>query len=55
MDFKKECLDKKIIPNYAKINLKPVNDAAKTTIQKAEIINIKHEIPQINIVDFASC
>jgi hypothetical protein len=41
IDFNKECLTKKITPNYAKINLKPVNDAAKTTIQKAERIRIK--------------
>jgi hypothetical protein len=27
--FNKECLAKKIVPDYAKINLKPVNDAAK--------------------------
>jgi hypothetical protein len=42
--FNKECLAKKITPNYAKINLKPVDDAAKTTIQKAERIRIKQEI-----------
>jgi hypothetical protein len=42
--FNKECLSRKITPKYAKTNIKPIDNVAKITIQKAEKIRTKQDI-----------
>jgi len=42
--FNKQCLQKQLIPNYAKIKVPPTSPAAKFTLHKAQTLRIKDEL-----------
>jgi hypothetical protein len=42
--FNKSCLKKKLIPNYARINIPTYNNAAKKTQAQVQTLRIKNEI-----------
>jgi hypothetical protein len=42
--FSRQCLNRKLVPNYANIKVPSTSPASKTTSQKIHIIRIKDEI-----------
>jgi hypothetical protein len=51
INFNKTCLEKQLIPKYAEIKIKTVNNnlAAKRTKEKAQLVRIKDEIELLYI------
>jgi len=47
--FNKQCLAKKIIPNYAELKFQNTSPAAKFTSKKAETTHTKDEIKSLSI------